>query len=205
MEVVEDMHRIRGILPYRGDEGCRKVRGNVPDGDADLAYLLPEFRQGVCTLALTHIDDTARVQVHHDCPVHMAFLDGKLVDADVLHSLKGWRGIVPLQVGGVYLLDHIPANAKQGGNILQRSHAEQVHYIPDKAVCVTAAAGGKRDVLLLVIVAGAALVALDLHPYYYLLATERKTDKVTDTIAVLHQMTLFALRTYRKPAFRFHM
>ena len=110
-----------------------------------------------------------------------------------------------LQIAGVYLLHHIPADSQQGGNILQRGHAEQVHHVSGEAMGIAAAACGKRYLLLLVIAAIVALVTLYLHPYYHLLATQRQTDKVSQPIPVLDQMAISALRTCKKSIFCFHM
>jgi hypothetical protein len=61
---------------------------------------------------------------------------------------------------------------------------------------IAAAACGEGDPLLLVIVTVATLIALHLHANNHLLATYGKPNKVTETVAILHQMTLSAPRTH---------
>lgn len=84
------------------------------------------------------------------------------------------------------------------GHILQCHSAEKIHDILGKAVCIGTAACCKWDILLLVVVTffTLTLVALHLHSDDYLLSTYRKSCKIPDSIAVLYQMALSALRTY---------
>ena len=84
------------------------------------------------------------------------------------------------------------------GNILQCHSTEKIHDILGKSVCVGTAACRKWDILLLVVVTSTilALVALHLHTDYNLFSTYWKTNKVSDSVAILNQMTLSALWTY---------
>ena len=49
------------------------------------------------------------------------------------------------------------------------------------------------------------LVAADFHPQNYLFATDRKTDKVANAKAILHQMDMTAMGTAFRSSFTFDM
>jgi len=126
----------------------------------------------------------------------MAFPDSKLVNAYVFNPFERRRAVVTLKIGGVYLLDRIPRHAEMVGYVLKGHPTQQVHYIFGEAMGITAAARGEGNPLLLVIVAVATLIALYFHADNHLLASYGKADKVTDPVAILHQMTLSAPRTH---------
>ena len=68
-------------------------------------------------------------------------------------------------------------------------------------MCIAATASGKGNTLLLVEIAIHALVALYFHMQNHFLTSDRKTYKITETIPVLHKMTLTAIRTCLYPPF----
>jgi hypothetical protein len=82
------------------------------------------------------------------------------------------------------------------GHVLKRHPTQQVHHVFGEAMGIAAAACGEGNPLLLVIVTVATLIALYFHANNHLLATYGKTYKVTETVAILHQMTLSASRTH---------
>ena len=72
---------------------------------------------------------------------------------------------------------------------------------------VTATARGKGDALLttMITILVLALIALDFHPDYNLLAAYRESYKVTNAETVLDQLAMAALGTFFFAVFCFNM
>ena len=86
-----------------------------------------------------------------------------------------------LQIPRMDILDCIPSHAQQVGGILQGHGSQQTDYVPGKTMRVTAAACGKGNCLLAIVIAilVLALVTLYFHAENHLLSTYGKADKVT--------------------------
>ena len=88
MEMVKHVHRIWAILIYRGDKGGREVCCNIFDVNTLSSDPFPKAVQGICSLAVTDMKNTAALQVNHDCLVHMPSPDCEFIYADAVHSSR---------------------------------------------------------------------------------------------------------------------
>ncbi len=70
---------------------------------------------------------------------------------------------------------------------------------------MTARGKGYPFQTILVTIHTLALVAADFHPQNYLLASDRKADKVASEKTILHQMGTTALGTVFRSSFTFDM
>ena len=95
-----------------------------------------------------------------------------------------------LQIPRMNILDCIPSHAQLVGGILQGHCFQQPDHISGKTMRITAAACGKGNRLLAIVIAilVLSLVTLYLHAENHLLSTYGKADKVTYAVAVLDQM-----------------
>lgn len=119
MEMVKHVHRIRAILIYRGDEGGGEICCNILDVNAFSSDPFPKAIQGVCSFAVTDIENTATLQVNHDCLVHMSFPDRKFIYANAVHSFKGGRRVMVFKMTRMDILDGIPGYAQEIGCVFQ--------------------------------------------------------------------------------------
>lgn len=101
---------------------------------------------------------------------------------------------MPFKITDMYVFYRILQHIQQIGDIPQRHGLKQVYDIMCKTMGIAATAGGKRNPFLLVIgtLGIHALVTLYFHTDYRLLTTDRKANKIPDSIAVLDQMRMTA-------------
>ena len=92
MKMVEDMHGVRAVFKYGGDESGREIGGDILDVELLPSDPFPKSGQSIGRLALTHMENPTALEVNDNGLVRMPFSDSKLVYADTVHSLKrGWR------------------------------------------------------------------------------------------------------------------
>ena len=91
MKMVEDMHGVRAVFKYGGDESGREISGDMLDVELLPSAPFPESGQSIGRLALTHMENPTALEVNDNGLVRIPFSDGKLVYADAVHSLKRGR------------------------------------------------------------------------------------------------------------------
>ena len=91
MKMIEDLHGVRAVFKYGGDESGREIGGDILDVELLASDPFPKSGQSIGRLALTHMENPTALEVNDNGLVHMPFSDGKLVYADAVHSLKRGR------------------------------------------------------------------------------------------------------------------
>ena len=119
MKMVEDMHGVRAVFKYGGDESGREIGGDILDVEFLSSDPFPKSGQSIGRLALTHMENPTALEVNDNGLVHMPFSDGKLVYADAVHSLKRGRSIVILKMMRVNLFDRVPRHAQKMGCVFE--------------------------------------------------------------------------------------
>ena len=115
MKMVEDMHGVRAVFKYGGDESGREISGDILDVELLSSAPFPKSGQSIGRLALTHMENPTALEVNDNGLVHMPFSDGKLVYADAIHSLKRGWSIVTLKMMSVNLFYRVPRYAQKMG------------------------------------------------------------------------------------------
>ena len=119
MKMVEDMHGVRAVFKYGGDESGREIGGDILDVELLSSDPFPKSGQSIGRLALPHMENPPALEVNDNGLVHMPFSDGKLVYADTVHSLKRGRSIVTLKMMRVNLFDRVPRHAQKIGCVFE--------------------------------------------------------------------------------------
>ena len=91
MKMVEDMHGVRAVFKYGGDESGREIGGDILDVELLSSDPFPKSDQSIGRLTLTHMENPPALEVNDNGLVRIPFSDGKLVYADAVHSLKRGR------------------------------------------------------------------------------------------------------------------
>ena len=79
MELVIDVDGIRGILLHRGDVGRRHVGCYQLYLDFFTFNPFPKRCKRVTSFALTDVDDSSCIKIHHYGLIYMSFADCKLI------------------------------------------------------------------------------------------------------------------------------
>ena len=119
MKMVEDMHRVRAVFKYGGEESGREIGGDILDVELLSSDPFPESGQSIGRLALTHMENPPALEVNDNGLVHMPFSDGKLVYADTVHSLKRGWSIVILKMMSVNFFDRVPRHTQKMGSVFE--------------------------------------------------------------------------------------
>jgi len=88
MKMVEDLHGVRAVFKYGGDESGREIGGDILDVELLASNPFPKSGQSIGRLDLTRMENPTALEVNDNGLVHMPFSDSKLVYADAVHSLK---------------------------------------------------------------------------------------------------------------------
>ena len=105
----------------------------------------------------------------------------------------------------VNLFDRVPRHTQKMGCGFEGHPLQKIDHISCKATSVTVTDRGKGYPLLTITIRTLTLVGADFHPQNYLLATDRKADKVASAKTILHQMGITALGTAFRSSFTFDM
>ena len=119
MKMVEDMHGVRAVFKYGGDESGREIGGDILDVEFLSSDSFPKSGQSIGRLALALMENPPALEVNDSGLVHMPFSDGKLVYADTVHSLKRGWSIVILKMMRVNLFDRVPRHAQKTGCVFE--------------------------------------------------------------------------------------
>ena len=113
MKMVEDLHGVRAVFKYGGDESGREIGGDILDVELLSSDPFPKSGQSIGRLALTYMEKPPALEVNDNGLVHMPFSDGKLVYADTVHSLKRGWSILTLKMMSVNLFDRVPRHTQK--------------------------------------------------------------------------------------------
>ena len=119
MKMVEDLHGVRAVFKYGGDESGREIGGDILDVEFLSSDPFPKSGQSIGRLALTHMENPTALEVNDNGLVHMPFSDGKLVYADTVHSLKRGWSIVILKMMSVNFFDRVPRHTQKMGSVFE--------------------------------------------------------------------------------------
>ena len=112
MEVVIHLYGIRKIL-LDGRDVCRaQIGGYGLYLCLALVQPFPELLQRVRSFSVTNKHDLSVVKIHYDSLVHMPFLDGEFIDADMLQSTEIRAVVSTIQIPFLDILDRIPGYPK---------------------------------------------------------------------------------------------
>ena len=117
--MVEDLHGVRAVFKYGGDESGREIGGDILDVEFLSSDSFPKSGQSIGRLALALMENPPALEVNDSGLVHMPFSDGKLVYADTVHSLKRGWSIVILKMMRVNLFDRVPRHAQKTGCVFE--------------------------------------------------------------------------------------
>ena len=119
MKMVEDMHGVRAVFKYGGDESGREIGGDILDVELLSSDPFPKSGQSIGRLALTHMENPTSLEVNDNGLVRMPFSDSKFVYADAVHSLKRGRSIATLKIMSVNFFDRVPRHAQKMGCVFE--------------------------------------------------------------------------------------
>ena len=72
MKMVEDMHGVRAVFKYGGDESGREIGGDILDVELLPSDPFPKSGQSTGCLSLTHVENPTALKVNHYGFVHMS-------------------------------------------------------------------------------------------------------------------------------------
>ena len=75
MKMVEDMHGVRAVFKYGGDESGREIGGDILDVELLSSDPFPKSGQSIGRLALTHMENPPALEVNDNGFVHMPFFE----------------------------------------------------------------------------------------------------------------------------------
>ena len=145
VEVVEDVDRVRQVVPHGPDVSRGHVGGDGGDPGPRPPQAFPEGFQGLHALAVADEHHGAGQQVEDHGEVMTPLADGDFVDGDLLELVQLGLAEAALQTAGLDVLDGVPTDLEVLGHVEDGHVARQLQDVALEGAGVVLFGVGEAD------------------------------------------------------------